>query len=625
MNFFRKGMFPIVLGLVLTMGFFSSCEEDLTTIGDGLVGAEAFTAEKQVFDVFAYNRNIDAVRTNKLTSYQLGRYNDPVFGNTQGSVTTQLQLSTYNPAFGLFSQDTENESDADAIVTTIVENETVKEVYLYIPYFPSGTARDRDADGVEDEFDDAPDDPENDSDGDGVSNTSERISGTDPLDSSSVDANLDGKNDSDDVTIIANNFAKKIELDSIYGAIDAPFKLKVEHSTYFLRDLDPNSNFQEAQSYFSSQQFSPDFVSDVLYDSEVSGELVIDDNEILIAQEDDEETVDIDESLTFEKLNPGIRVPLDNQFFQDYILDKEGSSELFTASNFTTFLRGIHLSLNSDDPEGLMLLLDFRQANIVLTYTHDSYDSESTGDDNIAILEKDFRINLISSAANLAPINGNAVNTLNNDDYPSAITEALDTGDNASRIYVKGGAGIFTEINLFEPENGLDIVNQIKAENWIINEANLVFYIDRDQLDMVGGTIEPPRLYLYNTETNAPLYNPATERSVSENLFGRYLNYDGVIEKSGDDGIKYTVKITEHINSIIIRDAENATLGLTLTTNILTTTGANAMLSSGEESFIPVTSVLTPLGTVLYGSNIPDTDPDFEKRLKLEISYTKVD
>lgn len=633
MNFFKKRTFPIILGFALTMGFFGSCEEDLTSIGAGVVGAEAFTTGKEVYDVFTYNKNIASVRTNKLHVYQLGRYDHGVYGNTRGSVTTQLQLSTPNPVFGNLSQSTEDVADSDDSISTIPENETVKEVYLYIPYFTSGGSKDRDGDGVEDKFDAEPENPENDSDLDGVSNRLEGVANTDPLDSNSVDADVDGKNDTDGATIIANNFAERSELDSIYGAIDKPFKLKVEHSTFFLRDLDPNTNFQESQAYYSSQEFSPNFVAEVLYDSEVSGELLIDDKEILIPQEDNETTEDVDESLTFRKRNPGIRIPLDNEFFQEYILNKEGSTELFSQSNFSTFLRGIHLSLDSVDPEGLMLLLDLRFADIEITYTHNAYNgngtSEDVTDDRIDVLEKSYVLNLITPVGNTPAVSGNAVNTLLNDDYPTAISESLDTGETTSRIYLKGGAGIVAEIDLFEPMNGRDAINQIKAENWIVNEAHLIFYIDREQLDMAGGIIEPPRLYLYETETNSPLYNPFTDAGPTQSdlfpLITAYPNYDGVIEEDGDGGLKYTVTITEYINNLVVRDASNARLGLTLTSDITNTALSNAMLANGEEKLIPVTSTLTPLGTVLFGSNIPVSDPDYDKRLRLEIFYTKVD
>lgn len=633
MNFFNKCTLPKFLGLALTMGFFISCEQELTTIGAGVVGAEAFTTGKEVYDVFTYNKNIKAVRTNRLPLYQLGRYNHGVFGNTVGSVTTQLRLSTPNPTFGTFSQSTEDSSDTDDFISTIQENETIKEVYLYIPYLTSGGTRDLDADGVEDQFDDEPENPENDDDGDGIPNNQERLANTNPLDATSLDADGDGINDSDNVPIIANNFAKSVQLDSIYGAIDKPFRLKVERSTFFLRDLDPNTNFQEAQAYFSSQEFSPNFVSDVLYDSEVSGNLMIDNKEILIAQEDNETTTEVDESLTFQKRNPGIRVPLDSDFFQEYILDKEGSTELFSQSNFSTFLRGIHLSLNSVDPEGLMLLFDLRLANIEIIYTHDSYNtnatSDDTSDDTIDVLEKSYVINFITPIPNSQNTSGNAVNTLLNDEYSTTVAESLDTDEATSRIYLQGGAGILAEIDLFEPMNGRDAISQIKAENWIVNEANLIFYVDREQLDLTGSIIEPPRLYLYNAETNEQLYNPFTDPPASSSdafpLLTAYPNYDGVLEKSDGKGIKYTVNITEYINNLIVRDDSNDRLGLTLTADISNILVSNAMMANDEEKVLPVASTLTPFGTVLFGSNIPVSDPNYDKRLKLEVFYTKVD
>ena len=187
-------------------------------------------------------------------------------------------------------------------------------------------------------------------------------------------------------------------------------------------------------------------------------------------------------------------------------------------------------------------------------------------------------------------------------------------------MYLKGGSGSFAEIKLFDENNGEDILNQIKANNWIINEANLVFYVDRDALDAAGATYEPERLYLYNAETNRPLYNPETENSVAETAFGLFLNYDGFKEEEDDKGIKYTVRITDHINNMVIRDSTNATLGLTLTPNISIIGASNTMLSGNVEKEIPVSATISPLGTVLFGSNVPDNE---ERRLKLEIFYTE--
>ena len=635
MNFLKKSVIPTSLGMFLVLGILISCEQDLTTVGSGVVGNEPFTTGQEVYDVFAFNKNIEAVQTNRLPIYQLGTYQDPIYGKTRASVTSQLFLSSNNPTFGILSQDRENDAGAAGEAITIIdEEETVKEVFLYIPFLIKNTSRDRDSDGVDDEFDLEPDNPENDNDGDGVSNRVETASNTDPLDANSVDADRDGFNDGDGAQIFTNNFARKVELDSIYvnglnyddinDATATTFNLKVERSTFFLRDLDPNSNFQEAQNYFSSQEFSPDFVSDVLFDNIVE----ISNEQILIPNEDDPTTEDVDESLTFRRLDPGIRIALDNEFFQTNILDKEGSSELLSQSNFTEFIRGLHFSITDEEGNDVFFLFDLKDSRVTLTYTYKDYDTNGTPDDLTddnpdALEERDFTFSFLTQVGT-GPVNGNAVNTLLTENYGPQILQSLDSDENASRIYLKGGPGIYAEINLFEENGGEALIEQIRAENWVVNEANLVFYVDREQLDINGSMIEPPRLYLYNTENNFPLINPNTEQSVSQDFFGLFLNYDGILEKSNGKGIKYSVKITDHINNLIVRDSANATLGLTLTTDIQNFGVANAMLENGEKR-IPTTSRITPLGTILYGSNLLATDPDFDKRLKLEIFYTKPD
>ena len=625
MNFLKNCPLPIVLGITLVLAFFVSCDDDLTTVGSGVVGSEPFTTGSATYDVFAFNKNIEAVRTNKLPIYQLGTFNDPIYGKTEAFVTSQLQLPSSNPRFGALTQSTEDNADSDTSVTTIDEEETIKEVFLYIPYLIKDGSRDSDLDGVDDEFDSEPNDNTNDSDGDGQTNSQERAANTDPLDDTSYDADGDGKNDTDGETIIANNFAKKVDLDSIYGNRETPFTLKVERSTFFLRDLDPNTNFQEAQQYFSSQEFAPDFVAETLFE----GEIVIDDEEILIPNEDDESTEDVDESDTFTKLPPGIRVALDTDFFQENILDKEGSSELLSQANFSEFLRGLHFTITTTEGEDMMILFDLKDANVTLTYTYQSYKTNGTADDvsddTVETEESDFVLSFLRQQS-ATSITGNAVNTLRNAEYPSEIAGSLDTEENASRIYLKGGSGIYTQINLFDSDNGRDIIQEIESNNWILNEANLVFYVDREQLDLLGAAVEPPRLYLYNAETNAPLFNVQTEQNITENLFGLFLNYDGIIEKDEDgDGVKYTVRITEYISNLIYRETENPTLGLVLTTDIQNIGFTNAMLASGDEENIPVTSTVTSLGTVLFGSNIPPSDLNFDRRLRLEIFYTSTD
>ena len=314
MNFLNRIKFPALVGILLVVALFS-CEQDLTTIGSGVVGGEPFITGKQEYDVFAFNKKVEAVQTNKLPTYQLGTFEDPVYGNIEARITSQITLPGGNIRFGTFSQQNEDLGPTDESPTRIDENERIKEVVLYIPYLtkPSGL-KDSDSDGVDDAFDVDPSDPNSDSDNDGLTDNQEKAGGTDPLND---DTDGDDIKDGEDGDNMGVSFAKRVDLDSIYGNRETPFNLRVERSTYFLRDLDPNTNFQESQEYYSNQRFYPDFVlNSLLKDGAESQEVVINPYEILIAKEDDPDTTEIDESEEVDRLNPGIRVELDTTFFQ---------------------------------------------------------------------------------------------------------------------------------------------------------------------------------------------------------------------------------------------------------------------------------------------------------------------
>ena len=579
-----------------------SCEEELDTIGEGVIDGEPFTTGKVEYDVFAYNKGITAVQTNRLPVYQLGTFNDPIYGQRKASIISQLQLTTGSPTFGDLSQANEDDPDNDQ------ENETVKEVFLNIPFL-TAPSPDRDGDGVPDDLEngDDADDPNSDWDGDGVSDNQERIIGSDPY-----NPDEDGTGDNFTPNVYPNRF----DLDSIYGDRNQTFDIVVSRSNYFLRDLDPNSNFQQAQEYYSNQDFSS-FIGEELT---ITGEntVIIDDIETVVMAEDDPDT-DVDESKTVvdDRIPPGIHIPLNPDFFQQNILDKEGQSELLNNSNFKNFLRGVHLT--GTDMEELMFLLDLTRANITITYTYDDYDAEA---EETVTAEKDFVLNFLISSQQTG-VTGNAVNVFENEMLPPEVVSAMDNGENASRIYVKGGAAV-TEVRLFDEviNGGEDIINQIKQNSWIINEANLVFYVDQEAVD--ASVVEPPRLYIYNAETNRPIFDASNEDPTingGTNPFTYFLNHGGFLEEENNRGVKYKIRITEHINNIIVRDSTNARLGLTLTPNMALLGLREAIGTDMQGVDYPIAGTVSPLGTVLYGSNVSNEFED--KKLKLEIFYTQ--
>jgi len=558
MKFFNRFFFLVIIG-VFTITFIS-CEEDITTLGGGVVGNETLDVEKITYNVVAVNKKIEAVEVNKLPIYQLGNFNDPIYGNTEATITSQIQLPTLNPTFGNESQtDEENSSQ---------ENERVTAVYLNIPFLTNSSVTD--------------------TNGNGITDNVERSSGNNPMLDENTIANL-------------REPARTFDLDSIFGgSIGDSFKFKVERSTFFLRDLDPTTNFEETQEYFSNFQIPITGMPEVLVDTT----LTITDMETLLKEnEDNPDTADINESEQITgSILPGIRARLDKNFFQTNILDKEGASELLNQVNFTNFIRGLHLSIEDD----VLLLLDLRQASITIEYEYDAGDATESSSYTLNFL-------LVNPSTNI--ISGNAVNTLASQDYPTEITDSYNDTD-ASRIYLKGASGSYAEIALFSEDN----IAEIRQNNWIINEANLVFYVDQDEI--TSSSIEPLRLYLFNAETNAPLYSPQFDLQDTRVSLNSFLNYDGILERDATGkGLKYTIRITDYINDVITGTRDNAILGLTVTSDINSIATSNTMIEGDGEVSLPLMSTINPFGTVLFGSSEDVAD---DKRLKLEISYTIV-
>jgi len=586
--------------LLVALGFFS-CQDTITLEGEGIISGEVFDTNQAIFNVFVTNKSVAAVQTNKLPLYQLGHFNHPVYGKTSASVATQLRLqnSQGNPTFGFYTQENEN-------TATTRENETVTAAYLYLPFLLN-TRADSDLDGLVDVYDIDPNDASSDTDGDGVTDITENNTGTDPL---NPDTDGDGINDGEDTETAANLFAKSFDLDSIYGDKETPFNLKIKKLDYFLRDLDPASDFINTQEYFSDQTFDPSFTSDVLFDGPVS----ISDKEFLFYKQDDPDTTEVDESLELSsKLNPGIRVPLDVAFFQRAIIDKEGSYDLISQSNFAAYLRGLHLSIA--EQEDILLLIDFTKANISIEYTYDSYDSEGVKTVN----ENTYTMSMLTGGGS-SPIIGNAVNTFHNSALSPEVLASLNSSENASRIYLKGGAGLFSELKLFSAPEEWAVIEQIKANRWVVNEARLVFYVDQNAL--AGTSLpEPPRLYLYNADTKLPIIRFNTEVYEDDTPLGVFKNYDGILQTENGRGTKYAVRITDHINNIILRDSTNAPLALGVTADIRVNFASTAKFTNGETDKLPVMATTTPLGTVLYGNNVSEEIAG--KKLQLEIFYTK--
>lgn len=509
--------------LLIAVVAFTSCDNEINTIGGELIGGGNNNLPIYQAGVTASSINLPPVQTNGLPVHLLGVYKEPVYGVQVANVLTQVSLSGNNPDFG-------NEPQLDSVVLTL-------------PYFSTKLEPDEDGNVI-------------------------------------------------------------YRLDSLYG--NSPFKLSIFKSNYFLNDFDPETSFEERQKYFSDQS--------ALFEANLSGEALFVSNsflpsrsEVVYFEEDDEGEMDT------LRVSPRARIHLPVQFFKEAILDKEGTSVLSNSNNFKNYFRGIYFKAEPVNGEGSMFLMNFanNEAGITLYYTNfaaDTEDEDSDGDVTELVGTPDsYKLNL----------GGNTVNTFIQE-LPASIAaeiEASNEETGAENIFLKGGEGSMAVINLFEDEAELE---DLRSRGWLINEANLTFFVNQDYIE--GGKSEPERIFLYNLETNETLLDYRLDVPDPVNPLNSITNHSERLERTEDgDGISYKIRITEHVKKILNNDSTNVKLGLVVSQNFnLLTTSALKEPVNGIK-MVPSTSVISPRGTVLHGNLAEDE----AKRIKFNIIYTE--
>ncbi len=505
-----------------------SCQEDFSPVGGDIIADPNF--EFDLYDestVVAYSRRAFPVQTNNLPIYQLGVYNDPVYGITEASILSQVTMDQTNPSFG--------------------ENPEIKKVILSIPFFATAEGTGADA---------------------------------------------------------------TYTLDSIFG--NSNIKLSVYESQFFLRDLDPNSGFDEPQKYYSNQgplfqNFLGQLLETITYTP--SNQPVI-----LSPGEEDEES-----------LSPRIRVELDAAaitFFKEKIIDQEGTDALLNNTNFKNHFRGVYFIAEALSDQGNLALLDITNASIEIIYEKDDDGSSDGGGRSSKTL---MEVDRVEASFRLS-FNGINVNTFKNN-LPPEIENALNNPNTAGadNLYLKGGSGTLTIIELFGNDlngnNVADELEDLRGKRWIINEANLTFKVNKNIVN--GGSTEPERIFLYDLNNNRVLVDYQLDNnSPASDILNFKSSHLGRLQRDGNEnGESYRLRITNHVSNLINRDSTNVRLGLVVSQNInvISSISLQNTLPPGVEN-IPTTSVISPEGTVLYGSN--PANP--ENRVKLNIFYTEI-
>ena len=427
------------------------------------------------------------------------------------------------------------------------------------------------------------------------------------------------------------------EIDSVYG--NTPTKLYVYKSNFYLRDFDPSGDFSDSQNYYSNGSLSN---SEYINQAEVEAELLFESGVIGDGSDDfvpSSERIDLTlldslgESYVSNSIAPAIRLKLNNpndNFWQSIFFENEGNPELVNPNTFKEFFRGLYIKADGINSEGSMMMLNFASSNTKLTihYTSDTStdsDTDSGGTTTETISSQNeyvlnFTDNLINVYENNFQIDVSNSNTVEGDE----------------RLYLKGGEGYMSTIDLFngevQDENGemVDAFDHFKNSfydeeneiaNKIINEAYIEFFVDQTQ----NIQDEPDRIYLYNFEQNTALIDYFLDQSVSSTTINAKINHLEPLTRDGDsltgEGVKYKIRITEHLNNLILRDSTNAKLALVVTANVGSIDNFSILNSGEENRDFPSGAILTPNGTVLHGSQSENID----KRPRIKIYYTDPD
>jgi hypothetical protein len=415
--------------------------------------------------------------------------------------------------------------------------------------------------------------------------------------------------------ILVQTGQQVFRLDSIFG--EDPFKLSIYENKFFLNSLDPENDFQSTIPLFSNRHES--FISQVgplLFQNEAfkpSPETIV-----VFPETGDPARDTIPEQF----IRPQLRVALDEDFFQQKIVDKEGDIVLTNINQFQNFFRGLYFVAEPINPTDKgMVLMDFSQGNIEIRF---SFDTPDTGDadedgDVTEIIRSKQSINISLTGAKASAYIQN---------FDATIAQQIAQADSVNgdeRLYLKGGEGSMAVIDLFGPDTDgdgeADQLTLLKQTDRLINDARLVFQIDKDA---VQNSIEPTRIYLYDLKNNIPIIDFDRDGIiVSQNIFRTKTTYDGLIRKDENGrGTTYRVRLTDHIKNILRNDSLNVPLGLVVTNNVSTIGNSNVSNPSNSKvTQIPRFSVIEPLGTVLYGSNLPPSEA--AKKIRLEIIFTE--
>ncbi len=536
MSLSKAAIFRNIGAGVLCLLGIASCEKDLEDIAVDLAGQRPFGVGDSILEVVAYNISVDSNRTDNNDPDRLPLY---LYGlnrdNDFGRTQSKLVTQVYLPTLQSVN---------------FGNNAVVDEVVVELPYFYT-------LDGQQGAIDPDTGEPITDENGD---------------------------------TLQVPNFL----LDSVYGNTDVEFQARIFELGTFLNTLDPEDP-TKSKTYYSNRDFE---VRDLLHEGQVN----VDRNDTVYYVErrfldGDESTVDDIDTIKLDPVSPSLKFRLDKQFFQERFIDHDNPADFDNNDNFTRYFRGLYIDALGVD--GALMNLSLGGATMTIYYSNDVIGNEPDGEDtngNGIPGETDV---LITVKQRLTfPFGGVATGLYDRDYGGSTLDSYLINPDSINgepSLFVQGASGSEALIELFSEEN----LEEMRSKNWLINEANLVMYVDGDQDEV------PVRLLLYKYDFDSYI-DDLYDARFGPDQFGGFLEYDG----DGNPEL-YRFRITKYMTDLLRSTGQGKVSKLALKNYVRTD------IPIFPDTIVPDWNYV-PKGVVLHGNRSSNS----EKRMVLEIYYS---
>lgn len=437
----------------------------------------------------------------------------------------------------------------------------------------------------------------------------------------------------------SNGWAK-YKLDSISTTnsnpdVFDPMDLKVYETKYYLRDYDPNTGSATVQKYYTNQD--PDFDAQKNVDA---GAGVLNDDVLHYPNENTAFVPNPKQYVKFKVENfvqlpktnanvetrqsPRMRLHLKTSFFQSKILDAAAnsatSSNFINNNSFKSYFKGLYFQVQNGST-GSMMALDFTKGDVTIYYKQDTKNYDAVTNPNPTREMKALVLNMNGART---------VNTFVNTPNGTSITGSESDFISGNKIYLRGGQGFVSYVDLFKYDtaNGIDELQDLKNKKVLVNDASLYFTIDASQISSVKKL--PQRIFIFDAESNAPLYDyffDQTTNSYNDKL--KKFIHGGILETiTNADGItkkyRYKVRITEHISNVLRETnarTKNVRIGVAITESINYGTFVELKtpitIAGKEIKKVPIASVVNGQSAVIHGTDGSDD------RIRFKIYYTK--